>query len=83
MNVKVGGKDWDIDEVKRMYENDFDTRKEWCIALGHSGGTHFKRLIEIFGLKAEDFGKNRKNIYKKQIKEGDIFGKLTVIKANC
>lgn len=82
MTIKICGKEWDIEEVRKMYENDFDTRKEWCQALGHKQGTHFKQLIKKLGFKEEDFGKNRGHIYKKQIHVGDRFGKLVVIEPN-
>lgn len=83
MIVEICGKKWDIEEIRKMYENDFDTRKAWCQALGHKQGTHFKQLIKRLGFKEEDFGKNRKNIYKKYIHKDDRFGKLVVIEPDC
>ena len=35
MTIEICGKEWDIEEIRKMYENDFDTRKAWCQALGH------------------------------------------------
>ena len=83
MIIEICGKEWDVEEVRRMYENDFDTRKAWCQALGHKQGTHFKQLIKRLGFKEEDFGKNRENIYKKYIHKNDRFGKLVVIEPDC
>lgn len=83
MKIIIKDREWDIEELKKTYENDFDTRKAWCQFLGYSEGTHFKQIINKAGFKAEDFGKNREKSYKKFLKKGDIFGFLSVLEPNC
>lgn len=80
--INIKGRVWLMKDVIELHECS-QMKKDFCIALGYTSGSHYDRIIKRLGLNAEDFGKRAEDFYGKPVKNGDKFGLLTVIDANC
>lgn len=58
-------------------------KKSFAQAFGYKDARSALSICKRFDLNIEDLGMNVGGYYGKWLKEKDIFGMLTVIKANC